>query len=109
MFIGREKELKEITESLSRHDYQGVFVYGRRRVGKTELISQGLSEVKMRTLLFEFRKVTLQGNLNLFIPHVRDFFGDPYANFGASQLTVGNGACRHVSKGSLTSFRQWLQ
>ena len=35
----------------------------------------------MRTLLFEFRKVTLQGNLNLFIPHVRDFFGDPYVNF----------------------------
>ena len=35
----------------------------------------------MRMLLFEFRKVTLQGNLKLFIPHVLDFFGDPYVNF----------------------------
>lgn len=81
MFIGREKEVKEIKESLTKNDYQGIFIYGRRRIGKTELIAQGLSEAKQRILSFEFRKTTLSGNLNLFAPFVKDFFNDPYASF----------------------------
>lgn len=63
MFIGRENELKEIHESLGKHDYQGIVIYGRRRVGKTELIAQALSDTPYRQLSFEFRKTTLIGNL----------------------------------------------
>lgn len=81
MFIGRERELCELRESFAKHDYQGIFVYGRRRVGKTELISQALTKASCRILSFEFRKTTLAGNLSLFVPYVREFFGDPYASF----------------------------
>ena len=81
MFIGRENEVKEIKESLESEGYQGIFIYGRRRIGKTELISQGLSNTKHRVLSFEFRKTTLQGNLNFFLPYVKEFFGDNYISF----------------------------
>ena len=81
MFIGREKELEEIRASLNKNDYQGIFVYGRRRVGKTELISQGISGNSKRILSFEFRKTTLVGNLNLFVPYVKEFFNDQFSSF----------------------------
>ena len=81
MFIGREKELKELSESLNKHSFQAVLVYGRRRVGKTELISQSLLDCSYRKLPFEFRKTTLAGNMNLFVPYVKEFFDEPNLSF----------------------------
>lgn len=83
MFIGREKEIKEINESLNKSDYQGIFIYGRRRIGKTELIAQGLNQTNKRILSFEFRKTTLSGNLKLFVPYVKEFFNDQYVSFSS--------------------------
>ena len=42
MFIGREKELKELKESIQR-DNQATLIYGKRRVGKTALIREAIS------------------------------------------------------------------
>lgn len=81
MFIGRETEIKEIRESLSESNYQGTFIYGRRRIGKSELISHGLEGCKHRILSFEFRKRSLRGNLDLFLPVIKEFFGEPYLYF----------------------------
>ena len=83
MFIGRENEIKEIKESLDKHSYQGVFVYGRRRIGKTELIQQGIKDCSYRILSFEFRKTTLMGNLNLFVDYVKAFFNEDYLSFNS--------------------------
>lgn len=81
MFIGRDNELREIKESLDNHNYQGVFIYGRRRIGKTELIAKSISDCDYPILSFEFRKTTLRGNLNLFIPYIKDFFNEQYLSF----------------------------
>lgn len=83
MFIGREKELKEIKESLNKHDYQGVFIYGRRRIGKTELVARSLIDVPYRKLSFEFRRSTLATNLELFAPYVKSFFNEEYISFSS--------------------------
>ena len=83
MFIGRERELKEIKESLEKHSFQGILVYGRRRIGKTELISQSLINCEYRTLSFEFRKTTLLSNLNLFLPYVKQFFNNQHLSFNS--------------------------
>lgn len=40
MFIGREQELKFLNESYNSNHAEMVVVYGRRRVGKTELITK---------------------------------------------------------------------
>ena len=38
MFIGREQELRFLDEKYSAHGGQMVILYGRRRIGKTELL-----------------------------------------------------------------------
>ncbi len=40
MFVGREKELKELEERYSRGDAQLVVLYGKRRLGKTALLRE---------------------------------------------------------------------
>ena len=43
-FIGREKELKILKDSIKNRE-KGVCIYGPRRVGKTTLISVALSDL----------------------------------------------------------------
>ena len=43
-FIGREQELKRIQEAANSGEASILIVYGRRRVGKTELIEHSLAK-----------------------------------------------------------------
>lgn len=40
MFIGREDELKFLNEKYEADDGQLIVLYGRRRVGKTEILRE---------------------------------------------------------------------
>ena len=40
MFIGRERELAALNKLYESDKFEFVVIYGRRRVGKTALISQ---------------------------------------------------------------------
>ncbi len=40
MFIGREKELKNLNNLYNTNKFQFPVIYGRRRVGKTALINE---------------------------------------------------------------------
>lgn len=40
MFVGREKELKQLNSAFSSHNKELGVIYGRRRIGKTKLIDQ---------------------------------------------------------------------
>ena len=65
LFIGREKEQRQLKEYLSSDQSEFIAVYGRRRVGKTFLIQQvignnyafyvaGMNNVSMRIQLKNF-------------------------------------------------------
>ena len=54
-FIGREQEQKTIQRLMSKEGYQGCVIYGRRRMGKTELVRKCVLEKKPR------RYVSMQG------------------------------------------------
>lgn len=43
-FIGREQEQKTIQRLMSKEGYQGCVIYGRRRMGKTELVRKCVLE-----------------------------------------------------------------
>ena len=47
MFIGRYEEIKEIREALDSSYFEAIILYGRRRVGKTEIIKEAIKEIKM--------------------------------------------------------------
>jgi uncharacterized protein len=44
MFIGREKELKTLNDLYKTNKFQFVVLYGRRRIGKTELIKKFIKD-----------------------------------------------------------------
>ena len=44
MFIGREKELKSLNSLYDSGKFEFVVLYGRRRVGKTELINHFIAQ-----------------------------------------------------------------
>lgn len=51
MFIGRERELATLNKLYASDKFEFVVIYGRRRVGKTALISQLLT-IKIQFILW---------------------------------------------------------
>lgn len=74
MFIGREEELKEIRDSLETPRFEATLIYGRRRVGKTELIRESLLNTDKKILHYECKQVTPKQNLILLSKVIVDSF-----------------------------------
>ena len=53
MFIGRRKELNELAEKLENDRFESVLIYGRRRIGKTELIKEAAKDFDAMCNRFE--------------------------------------------------------
>ena len=75
MFVGRERELATLEEAYAAEGFQMVVVYGRRRVGKTTLLTR-FAEGK-RTLFFTAQQQSDKNNLADFCREVARLFGLP--------------------------------
>jgi AAA+ ATPase superfamily predicted ATPase len=64
MIIGRERELAELESLYKTQSFQMVIIYGRRRVGKSALISQFLQN--KRSVFFTAIESDSRRNLDLF-------------------------------------------
>ena len=63
-FIGRERELTKIKKKLNTSGQHNVLVYGRRRVGKSELIKQAITDIPGSTAIYyECRQTSEEDNL----------------------------------------------
>lgn len=69
MFFSREKEIKEINERFVETK-KAVLLYGKRRVGKTELIAQVFKG--KRSIYFECIKDSIEENVRLFIKECKN-------------------------------------
>lgn len=74
-FVGREDELRVLSDLADADGFRMVVVYGRRRVGKTALISRFCEG--RRTLSFTAREQSTAENLRDFSKEVYRFFGIP--------------------------------
>lgn len=63
MFIGRKKELETLNSFINSSD-KALLLYGKRRVGKTELIKQAFKD---NCVYFECMKDTLKNNVSSFV------------------------------------------
>ncbi len=61
-FIGREKELNQLKKLIEKDSMQMALIYGRRRVGKSELVKQALKESKAVSIYYECKQVTEASN-----------------------------------------------
>ncbi len=75
MFIGRQKELAVLEKRYSAHDFQMIVIYGRRRVGKTTLLSFFAKEKP--TLFFTAQEQNDHDNLKDLTRQMREFFALP--------------------------------
>lgn len=66
MFIAREKELKLIDGIISKPT-GSVMIYGKRKVGKTTLITHALENSKDTTIYYECIKSTMEDNIEGFV------------------------------------------
>lgn len=83
-FIGREHELAKIKKELNTHAQRNVLVYGRRRVGKSELIKQALTDIPdTATIYYECRQTSEPDNLASLSGLVAEALGFPPLAFAS--------------------------
>lgn len=76
VFFGRVEELKEIKYALSKLNFEGILIYGRRRVGKTELINEAIQNYRGPIIRYECKKTTNYQNLIQLSKVVLSEFGN---------------------------------
>ena len=62
-FLGRVQERKWMHKVLGCADVQVMLIYGRRRVGKSELIKQVLRESTVKSIYYECKQTTEMNNV----------------------------------------------
>lgn len=81
MFVGRAKELSDLSEKLSSNRSEAILVYGRRRVGKTSLVDEALKNTHCKTLKYTFRDVPSSVNIVELEDAIASFKGTPGVSF----------------------------
>lgn len=80
-FIGRENEQKVIQNILSKESYQGCILYGRRRLGKTELVKHCLANKGVPFIIYQCKESTEEDNTRLLEKLIEQEFGLSYLSF----------------------------
>ncbi len=63
-FIGRKEELRKINQNLRQDNFSLTLIYGRRRIGKSELVKQALKETNGIKIYYECKEVAEKSNVN---------------------------------------------
>lgn len=72
MFVGREQELASLEEFYAKDGIGMTVIYGRRRIGKSTLITEFVKDKK--TVFYTATKIGKARNLELFSKQVLDLF-----------------------------------
>ena len=63
-FYGRETERKKLNSMFQTDGQMISLIYGRRRIGKSELIRQVLKETELKSIYYECKQTTEQNNVD---------------------------------------------
>ncbi len=81
MFYGRETERKKLA-AMFRSDGQMVsLIYGRRRIGKSELIKQSLKDSDLQSIYYECKQTTERNNVDSLAELISEAFHFPKPAF----------------------------
>ena len=87
-FYGREKQRKDLHRLFSYEGMQLGLIYGRRRVGKSELIKQSLRETDVTSIYFECKQTTEQNNTESLAVLLADTFHFPKPSFDSMEALL---------------------
>lgn len=80
-FIGRTEEKNLIDNLLKKKGYQGCIIYGRRRMGKTELVKHCLMNKNRPFIMYQCKESSEQDNTNQLTKLIREVLGIKYVSF----------------------------
>ena len=81
MFIGRTEEFGKIKKQLESDKKSAILVYGKRRIGKSRLISEVVHNIEGIVIEHTCAKTTYQGNLQLLSRSICDVMELPPIEF----------------------------
>ena len=84
-FIGRENELRRIHRMITNPQMMTALIYGRRRVGKSELIKQCLRECGERSIYYECKQTSELSNVASLAELISEAFGFPPLSFDSME------------------------
>lgn len=76
-FIGREKQLQQLEGIINNDTLNTALIYGRRRVGKSELVKQAVKKSKAKAVYYECRQVAEASNVKNICDIVAEAFELP--------------------------------
>ena len=80
-FLGRVQERKVMHKLFGCADVQVLLIYGRRRVGKSELIKQVLRESTVKSIYYECKQTTEMNNVVSLSNLISEFYDYPKLSF----------------------------
>ena len=87
-FIGRKEELKKLDAIINNYKFSFVLIYGRRRVGKSELVKQALENSSSKYIYYECKQVKEQTNTNSLSRVIADVLNLPKLGFDSFEETL---------------------
>lgn len=62
-FIGRKEELKAISDLINSDTFKSALIYGRRRVGKSELVKEAITKSESKIIYYECKQTSEENNV----------------------------------------------
>lgn len=87
-FIGRQAELQKLSRFLERSPDSLAVVYGRRRVGKSELLRQAIRASNLPYVFFECRQTSESQNLAALQESISTQLNEPQLAFESLENTL---------------------
>ena len=81
MFYGRKIERKKLCTMFQTDGQMISLIYGRRRIGKSELIKQVLKETEIKSIYYECKQTTEQNNVDSLAELIGELFDFPKPAF----------------------------
>ena len=80
-FIGREEQLKRLDRVINTDELTFSLIYGRRRVGKSELVKQAIKKNNVKSFYYECKQVSEVGNATGLGEIVSEIMGLPKLDY----------------------------
>lgn len=87
-FFGRKENIKAISKFFNSDKDNAALIYGRRRVGKTELIKHCLKGTKTTSIYYECKETSEINNVKSFCEIISETFGLPPLAFDTFESTL---------------------
>lgn len=82
-FIGRKEELDELLNLYKSDGFKSALIYGRRRIGKSELIKKSLFSSNLKFIYYECKETNEIDNVESISSLLQNLFGLPPLKFSS--------------------------